>query len=321
MRKILLTKKLNESQKSLFKGLSDLEFVNVADNDQPSFDLHIADAEAILLSTAYKMTRQVIESAKNLKVISRTGVGVDNVDVSAASEKGILVLNTPQSNSISVAEHTVALIMALSKQLVSYDYELRNGNFAVRRTNRAVDLDGKTLGLIGCGRIGRFAAEKCKAAFGMQVIGYDPYIERLDGITLYKDIKDVFRLADYISIHIPLTPETKGLVGGELLSLMKPAAFIVNTARGGIIDEAALAKALAENRLAGAALDVFEEEPPAADNPLLPLRNAILTPHSAALTKECSERVASDAAEGLADYFGGREPKAVFNKADLKQSR
>ena len=289
MRKVILTKKLNEAQKSLFEGLSDLEFVNVADNDQPSFDLHIADAEAILLSTAYKMTREVIESAKNLKVISRTGVGVDNVDVSAASEKGILVLNTPQSNSISVAEHTVALIMALSKQLVSYDYELRNGNFAVRRTNRAVDLDGKTLGLIGCGRIGRFAAQKCKAAFGMQVIGYDPYIEQLDGITLYKDIKDVFRLADYISIHIPLTPETKGLVGGELLSLMKPAAYIVNTARGGIIDEAALAKALAENRIAGAALDVFEEEPPAADNPLLPLRNAILTPHSAALTRECSD--------------------------------
>lgn len=318
MRKVLLTKKLNEAQKNLFEGLSDLEFVNVADNDQASFDLHIADAEAILLSTAYKMTRQVIESAKNLKVISRTGVGVDNVDVQAASEKGILVLNTPSANSISVAEHTVALLVALSKQLISYDYELRSGNFAIRRTNRAVDLDGKTLGLIGCGRIGRFAAGKCKAAFGMQVIGYDPYIDKLDGITLYKDIKDVFRLADYISIHIPLTPETKGLVGEELLSLMKPTAFIVNTARGGIIDEAALAQSLANGRIAGAALDVFEEEPPAADNPLLTLRNAILTPHSAALTKECSERVATEAAAGLADYLNGREPKAIFNKADLQ---
>ncbi len=318
MRKVILTKKLNAAQIALFDGIGDLTFVTVADNDQPSFDLHIADAEAILLSTAYKMTRQVIESAKNLKVISRTGVGVDNVDVQAASERGILVLNTPLSNSISVAEHAVALMVALSKQLVRYDYELRSGNFAIRRTNKAVDMDGKTLGLIGCGRIGRFAAEKCRAAFGMQVIGYDPYIERLDGITLYKDIKDVFRLADYISIHIPLTPETKGLVGEELLSLMKPTAFLVNTARGGIIDEAALAKKLADEAIAGAALDVFEQEPPGADSPLLTLRNAILTPHSAALTRECSERVATDAAEGLADYLAGREPKAIFNKADLK---
>ena len=318
MRKVILTKKLNEAQKSLFEGLGDLVFVTVADNDQAAFDLHIADAEAILLSTAYKMTRQVIESAKNLKVISRTGVGVDNVDVQAASEKGILVLNTPQANSISVAEHTVALIMALSKQLVQYDQALRNGNFAIRRTNNAADLDGKTLGLIGCGRIGRFAAQKCKAAFGMRVIGYDPYIEKLDGITLYKDIRDVFRLADYISIHIPLTEETKDLVGEELLSLMKPTAYIVNTARGGIINESALARSLAGGRIAGAALDVFEEEPPAADNPLLALRNIILTPHSAALTKECSERVATEAAQGLADYLNGREPKAIFNKADLK---
>ena len=318
MRKVILTKKLNEAQKALFEGLSDLVFVTVADNDQASFDLHIADAEGILLSTAYKMTRPVIESAKNLKVISRTGVGVDNVDVQAASEKGILVLNTPQANSISVAEHTVSLIMALSKQLTQYDHAVRSGNFAIRRTNNAVDLDGKTLGLIGCGRIGRFAAEKCEAAFHMQVIGYDPYIEKLDGITLYKDIKDVFRLADYISIHIPLTPETKNLVGEELLSLMKPTAYIVNTARGGIINESALAKALAENRIAGAALDVFEQEPPTADNPLLALGNIILTPHSAALTKECSERVATEAALGLADYLHGREPKAIFNKADLK---
>jgi D-3-phosphoglycerate dehydrogenase len=260
------------------------------------------------------MTKEVIERAANLKVISRTGVGVDNVDVKAATEKGILVLNTPEANSISVAEHTLALIVAISKQLVMYDSELRAGNFAIRRTNRSVDIDGKTLGLIGCGRIGRFTAEKCKAAFNMNVIGYDPYIKELPGITLYENIEDVFAKADYISLHLPLTDETRNMVGESLLSKMKPTAFLINTSRGGIVDEAALARMLKEERIAGAALDVLESEPPKADNPLLPLKNVILTPHSAALTKECSARVAHEAALGISDYLKGKTPKFVFNK-------
>lgn len=318
MRKILLTKKLNEADARLFEGIPDIELITVGDNEPEKFDAHIKDAEAVLLSTAYKMTKDVIDGAKNLKVISRTGVGVDNVDVKAATEKGILVLNTPEANSISVAEHTLALIVAISKQLIMYDGELRSGNFKIRRTNKSTDIDGKTLGLIGCGRIGRFTAEKCKAAFGMQVIGYDPYIKELPGITLYEDIEEVFKRADYISLHIPLTDETRGLVGEKLLSLMKPSAYIINTSRGGIVDEAALAKALKEDRIAGAALDVLESEPPKDDNPLLPLKNVILTPHSAALTKECSARVAHEAALGISEYLKGNTPKFVFNKELLK---
>lgn len=314
MRKVLLTKKLNETNARLFDGIADLELVMIPDGNQPLFEEHIKDAEAILLSTAYKMTRDVISNASKLKVISRTGVGVDNVDVAAATEKGIMVLNTPQANSISVAEHTVAMIVAISKQLLMYDSELRAGNFKIRRTNKAVDIDGKTLGLIGCGRIGRFAAEKCKAAFGMNVIGYDPYITEADGITIYKDIEEVFKRADYISLHIPLTPETKNLVGDKLLSLMKPTAYIINTARGGIIDEQALAQKLKNEEIAGAALDVLESEPPAIDNPLMGLKNIILTPHTAALTKECSDRVAYEAALGIADYLNGNIPKFIFNR-------
>ncbi len=314
MRKVLLTKKLNETNARLFDGIPDLELITIPDGDQPLFEEHIKDAEAILLSTAYKMTRDVISSASKLKVISRTGVGVDNVDVSAATEKGILVLNTPQANSVSVAEHTVAMIIAISKQLLMYDSELRAGNFKIRRNNKAVDIDGKTLGLIGCGRIGRFAAEKCRAAFGMDIIGYDPYITEAEGITMYKDIEEVFKRADYISLHIPLTPETKNLVGDKLLSLMKPTAYIINTARGGIIDEQALAQKLKNEEIAGAALDVLESEPPAIDNPLLGLKSVILTPHTAALTKECSARVAYEAALGIADYLNGNTPKFVFNK-------
>ncbi|MGE5494816.1 MAG: hydroxyacid dehydrogenase [Burkholderiales bacterium] len=314
MRKILLTKKLNEKNAALFKGIPDIELVTISDNDPAAFQNHIRDAEAILLSTAYKMTRDVIQSAEKLKVISRTGVGVDNVDVGAATERGILVLNTPQANSLSVAEHTVALIIAISKQLVMYDDAVRSGNFQIRRLNKSVDVDGKTLGLIGCGRIGRFVAEKCQAAFNMQVIGYDPYITKLDGITLYKEAEEVFKRADYISLHLPLTDETRNLVGEKLLSLMKPTAYIINTSRGGIIDEYALAEKLKSEEIAGAALDVFESEPPAADNPLLALKNVILTPHSAALTKECSSRVAYEAARGISDYLKGDTPEFIFNK-------
>ena len=314
MRKVLLTKKLNETNARLFEGIADLELVTIPDGNQSLFEEHMKDAEAILLSTAYKMTQDVISNASKLKVISRTGVGVDNVDVPAATEKGILVLNTPQANSISVAEHTVAMIVAISKQLLMYDSELREGNFKIRRSNKAVDIDGKTLGLIGCGRIGRFAAEKCKAAFGMNVIGYDPYITEAEGITIYKDIEEVFKRADYISLHIPLTPETKNLVGDKLLSLMKPTAYIINTARGGIIDEQALAQKLKNEEIAGAALDVLESEPPTNDNPLLGLKSVILTPHTAALTKECSERVAYEAALGIADYMNGKTPRFIFNR-------
>ena len=314
MRKVLLTNKLNETNARLFEGIADLELVTIPDGNQSLFEEHMKDAEAILLSTAYKMTQDVISNASKLKVISRTGVGVDNVDVPAATEKGILVLNTPQANSISVAEHTVAMIVAISKQLLMYNSELREGNFKIRRSNKAVDIDGKTLGLIGCGRIGRFAAEKCKAAFGMNVIGYDPYITEAEGITIYKDIEEVFKRADYISLHIPLTPETKNLVGDKLLSLMKPTAYIINTARGGIIDEQALAQKLKNEEIAGAALDVLESEPPTNDNPLLGLKSVILTPHTAALTKECSERVAYEAALGIADYMNGKTPRFIFNR-------
>ncbi len=314
MRKVLLTKKLSEADAKLFEGIADLELKTIPDGEQAQFDEHMKDAEAVLLSTAYQMTGEVIAKAGKLKVISRTGVGVDNVDVKAATAKGVLVLNTPEANSISVAEHTLALIVAVSKQLVMYDSELRAGNFKIRRTNKSKDIDGKTLGLIGCGRIGRFTAEKCKAAFNMQIIGYDPYIKELPGITLYEDIEEVFKRADYISLHIPLTEETRGLVGEKLLSLMKPSACIINTARGGIIDEMALAQALKEERIAGAALDVLESEPPKEDNPLLPLKNVILTPHSAALTKECSARVAHEAALGISEYLKGNTPKFVFNK-------
>ena len=314
MGKVLLTKKLGEKSRALLESIPGLELVTVPDARQALFDEHIKDARALLLSTAYEMPRDVIEKAEKLEVISRTGAGVDNVDVTAATQRKILVLNTPLSNSLSVAEHAVAMILALSKQLLSYDRELRKGNFKIRRSGECSDLFGKTLGLVGCGNIGRLTARKCKAAFDMRVIGYDPYVKELDGVTLYEDVEEIFKRADYISLHLPLTPGTKNLIGAKLLSLMKPTAYIINTSRGGIIHEGELAEALEKKVISGAGLDVFESEPPPGDHPLLGLPNVLLTPHSAALSKECSARVEYDAVEGICDYLKGNTPKFVYNK-------
>ena len=315
MRKVLLTKSLSSLNRALFSGIDELVVNEVNEGDKDAFAREIRDADALLLSTAFKVTREVIETAQNLKVISRTGVGVDNVDVVAATDHGILVLNTPDANTISVAEHTVALIAAISKQILYYDSEFRQGNFKVRRLNLSVDMDGKVLGLVGCGKIGRLVARKCKYAFGMSAIGYDPYITSdLEDIKIFPDIESIFRQSDYISLHMPLTDETRNLVGDRLLSLMKPTAYLVNTARGGVVDEQILAKKLKEKLIAGAAFDVLSTEPPAPDNPLLSLENIILTPHTAALTNECTERVAHEAVIGIIDYLNGQTPKFVFNK-------
>jgi len=316
MKKVLLTKKVGEKNLALLEKTA--EVLNVPEGDVDALKGLLKDIDAVVLGTSFKFTGEIIDCAPRLKVISRTGVGVDNVDVKAATEKGILVLNTPEANSVSVAEHTVALIAGISKQLVFMDSELRKGNFKARRLEIAADMSGKTLGLVGCGRIGRMVAKKCIAAFDMRAIGYDPYLTDCEGIRMCGSIEEVFRDADYISLHLPFDSSTRNLVGENLLSLMKPDAYLINTARGGIVDEKALAEKLRTNKIAGAALDVFASEPPESTNELLTLPNIILTPHTAALTRECTERVAYEAVKGVVDYLEGKTPKYVFNKEVLK---
>jgi len=319
MKKIVLTKKLSAASQALFEG-TDVQLVNVPEGDVDAFVNELKDADAVLLSTAFRVDADVIAACPNLKVISRTGVGVDNVDVAAASERGIMVLNTPAANALSVAEHALTLICALSKQLFYYGEETRKGNFKVRRENRCVDMDGKTLGLIGCGQIGRLVAKKCEGAFNMKTIGYDPFIPNdIDNIKIIKDIDDVIKNADVISMHLPLNEDTRNIINADKLAMMKPTAFVINTSRGGIVDEEALATALIEGKIAGAGFDVFSTEPPAEDNPLLTAPNCIITPHSAALTKECSQRVAFEAAKGIADFVKGEEPKFIFNRRALQK--
>jgi D-3-phosphoglycerate dehydrogenase len=282
----------------------------------------IKGVEGVIVRTA-PFTREIIAAADSLKVIARHGVGVDNIDLRAATERGILVLNTPDANAVSVAEHTLTAIGALAKRVLPMDRATRQGDWEARNEYKAVDLDGKVLGLIGMGRIGSMVARKAAAAFNMEVIAYDPYVRpevaAKNGVVLYEDLDRIFREADVISIHTPLTPETRGLVNGARLALMKSSAFLVNFSRGGVVDEEALYRALKDGVIAGAALDVFEEEPPSRNHPLFELDNVLLSPHSAALTEECVVRMATGAARGVVDVLTGKRPQFVVNTEVLKQ--
>lgn len=260
---------------------------------------------------------EIIEAADALKVIGRHGVGVDNIDVKTATEKGIVVVYTPDANATSVAEHTITAIGALAKRAVSYDRATREGRWEIRNSYKAVDLDGKILGLVGIGRIGSMVARRVAAAYNMKVIAFDPYIrpetaDRL-GVSILARMDDVFGQADVVSLHTPLTPETRGLVNEAKLRLMKPTSFLINFSRGEVVNEKALCLALRSGVIAAAAIDVYDPEPPLRDNPLFALENILLSPHSAALTEECVIRMATGAAEGVVDVLSGKKPQYIVN--------
>ncbi len=316
MKKVVIAQKMDPQIVAMLAEKA--EIAQVAEGSVEDLKEKLKGAYAVLLGTWVKFGGDLMDISPELKVISRTGVGVDNVDIEAATSRGIMVLNTPTANAVSVAEHAVTLILSLAKQLFFLDSSIRQDNFKARRLNLPIDVDGKTLGLIGCGGIGRLVALKCRLGFNMRVLGYDPYLKTApEGIELVQNLSDIYSQADFISIHLPLTPETRGLINADTLKQFKRSAILINTSRGGIVDEAALAAALNSGELAGAGLDVFEKEPVAMDSPLMQARNLIMTPHSAALTKECVVRVAHAAATGIIDAIEGRDPAAVFNRRDL----
>jgi D-3-phosphoglycerate dehydrogenase / 2-oxoglutarate reductase len=297
------------------------EVAQSREGDLDDLKQKLPGADAALVGTWMKFNAELMDLSPALKVVARTGAGVDNVDVEAATRRGIMVLNTPTANSVSVAEHTVAFLLALSKQLAFLDASIRQGNFKARRLYLPVDIGGKTLGLIGCGNIGRMVAKMCRDAFNMRAVGYDPFLQSApEGIELLATAREVLEQADYVSLHLPYSPETRNTIDRNELAMMKPSAFLINTSRGGIVNEAALAEALNSGVIAGAALDVFQSEPPEPGSPLLSCKNLLLTPHSAALTKECVVRVAICAAQGIVDHLSGRRPEFVYNKAVLGQT-
>jgi D-3-phosphoglycerate dehydrogenase len=319
MKKVIVNEKVSPDALNILKKAAEVVYIPSGDHEE--IKKALKDVSGIMLDTTIKFTPELMDSAPDLKVISRTGTGVDNVDVEAATKRGIMVLHTPDANTVTVAEHTVAFIGALTKHMVFLDSETRQGKFKIaRRYYLPVDLDGKTLGIIGYGRIGKQVAKKCMAAFNMNVIIYDPYITDdvvAQGIVRCTDEKKVYKEADVLSIHVPMTSETRNHVGEELLSLMKPSAYLVNTARGLIIDEGYVCKMLDEGRLAGAGFDVLANEPPVEGELFLKNPKTIVSPHSAALTNECTVRVAIEAAQGIVDYLEGRMPKSIFNRKGL----
>lgn len=271
---------------------------------------HISDCSAILARTA-PYPKEVFDAAPYLKVLARHGVGCDNIDLSAATAHGVQVCNTPFANANSVAEHTIMLILACVKNLVVSDKELRQGNYGIRNTKPGNDVFGRTLGLIGFGRIGKGVAKKAALGFDMKVLVYGHHItqeELPDYVTIVDVIGDIMKQSDFISLHIPLKEETKNLINSETLSLMKQNAILINTARGGIVNEKDLYKALKEHKIAGAGLDVFEGEPFRETlSELFQLDNVIVTPHNAALTKEAMARMSLDAAIGIDEVLSGNK--------------
>lgn len=271
----------------------------------------VRDAVGVILGVD-AFTREVFEQAPHLKVISRFGVGVDNVDIRAATEHRVVVTITPGANSVAVAELTMLFILALSRHLLTHDRWVRSGEW--KRTTGA-ELMGATLGIIGLGRIGQEVAARARA-FGMRVVFTDPapppdhVVHRLEAVPLPLD--DLLVTSDVVSLHLPLTPGTRHLIGARELALMKPTALLINTARGGLVDERALYEALKAGRLAGAAFDVFEEEPPGA-SPLLELENFIATPHVGSATVQTARRMGMMAAQNVLAVLEGRRPEGVVN--------
>lgn len=275
----------------------------------------VKECHGILARTA-GFPAEVLEAASDVKVIGRHGVGVDNIDIEAASRLGIQVTNAPESNGNSVAEHTLGLIIAIARNFVRHDRELRAGNFAIRNQLLGSDLEGKVLGIIGTGRIGRLVAKKAVGGLDMKAIGFDPYADAaaISGIEMFETLEEVLKCADFVTLHLPATDETISLIGGRELEMMKPTAYLINAARGGIVNESDLAAALAEKKIAGAAFDVFAAEPPDPSNPLFKADNIIVTPHSASLTWECMDRMALHAARGIHEVLSGKPPTWPVNK-------
>jgi D-3-phosphoglycerate dehydrogenase len=263
-----------------------------------------------------KCDKDVISAAKKIRVIAKHGVGVDNIDVDYCTQKGVHVTFTPAAVGNAVAEHALFLMMACAKNaLVTVRRFIDEGDFQLRTKVMGVELAGKTVGILGLGRIGRALAQKC-VGIGMKAIGYDPYVtrEQLGGIIQLMDRDSVLRNADFISMHLPCTDETRGAFGEREFALMKKSSIFINAARGGVVQEKVLIKALQEKVIAGAGIDVFETEPVTRDNPLLYMDNVFLTPHAAASTIETAAEVSLHAAIGVHEVLSGEKVSWPFNK-------
>jgi D-3-phosphoglycerate dehydrogenase / 2-oxoglutarate reductase len=309
------------SDEGLASLLDDHRFTieTIYDSASDEFEAILTSAAGLIVRSATKVDAEMIARAPGLQVVGRAGVGIDNIDLAAASKRGIAVFNAPGGNTNAASELTMALILALARRLPEADRSIREGRWD-RASFKGIELKGRTLGLVGAGRIGGEVARRCKV-FGMEVLVYDPYLpeERAEqlGVRLVS-LEHVIENADVISCHVPLTDETRGLIDAPLFGRMKDRVLVVNASRGGVIDEEALAQALHEGMIAGAALDVFEREPLSPESPLRNAPNLVLTPHLGASTEEAQVGVATEVAGYIRAALGEGDLSAAVNAADLE---
>ena len=274
----------------------------------------IGSYDGLIIRSATQVTAEVIERADNLKAIGRAGIGVDNIDIEAATKRGVIVANAPESNTVAAAEHTLGLMLSAARRIPAADASLKGGEWK-RSAFKGVEVREKTLGLVGLGHVGAIVARGA-IGMGMKVLAYDPYVSedrmRSMNVGRAETTDEVFENADFISLHVPRTPQTLGLVNEESLAKMKPTAYLINVARGGIVDEGALYEALKNGVIGGAALDVFAEEP-TTESPIFSLPNVVVTPHLGASTAEAQDRAGITAAEQVAAALGGQVPMHAIN--------
>ncbi len=314
--KILVTDEIAEEAMNKLKEKHEVVFQELRGEELKK---EIGNYDALMVRSATKVTKDIIQAAERLKVIGRAGVGVDNIDVEEATKKGIIVVNSPTGASISVAELTIGHMISLARHLTKADKTMKEGIWAKKQL-KGRELHGKTLGIIGCGNIGKVVAKYAKA-FNMEVIGYDPFLSKEEmekhGIKKVDSLEELMKTADFVSLHIPHIPQTHHLINEKMLSLMKPTAYLINCARGGIVDEEALYEALKEKKIAGAALDVYEKEPP-EKSPLFELENVVFTPHLGASTVEGQIRAGVICAEQILKVLDGEEPDYWVNRKAMK---
>ncbi|MDF1779247.1 MAG: phosphoglycerate dehydrogenase [Rhizobiaceae bacterium] len=302
--RVLVSDKLSETAVQIFRDRGvDVDFMPDVGKDKDKLLSIIDQYDGLAIRSATKATAKLIDAASKLKVIGRAGIGVDNVDIPAASRRGIIVMNTPFGNSITTAEHAISLLMAVARQIPAADASTQAGKWEKSKF-MGVEITGKTLGVIGCGNIGSIAATR-GIGLKMRVIAYDPFLseEKAEELGVEKvDLDELLSRADFITLHVPLTDKTRNIINAEAITKMKTGVRIINCARGGLVVEADLAEAIKSGKVAGAGFDVFEVEP-AVDSPLFGLENVVCTPHLGASTSEAQENVALHVAEQMSDYL------------------
>lgn len=316
---VLAISSFHEKGLALLRNRPDLLKLTILTDTSPeSIAKAIPTADAITIRTA-PLTKELLSLAPNLKIVSRHGVGTDNIDVAYLSTRKIPVAIAIDSNVGSVGEHTLMMMLALAKDAFAGDRATRTGDYHWRDKRTPVDLAGRTVLVMGFGRIGQKVASLCRM-MDMRVLAFDPYITKspVDGVEMVRDFRAVLPEVDFLTLHMPGTPETKGLIGPKELAAIKKGAFLINCARGGMVDEDLLCQALDSGQLGGAGLDVFAQEPPDISHPLFRQERTILSPHNAALTEECAIRMATQAAQNVIDCLEGKlAPRVVINRRQI----